>query len=357
MFDFLYGKHLLRRTVSITAAMGGTGKSTKAIVEALAMATGQPLLKFDVPAGPLRVLLINLEDNREAVDKRIAATMKHYKLTPEDIGGRLFTIAKGEMKFKIASQLRGGSVVPDEQAIKGMTRFLIENKIDVLSVDPLISTHKVTENDNSAMRAVIECYDEIAEVANCAVSIWHHTRKGNGTEASIDSMRGAGSLGDACRSVQILETMTAADAKKNELPKYSQYFRAFSGKLNFAPPTDKSDWFQIVSISLDNGGSVDLFGDDIGVVDRWTPPSNEKQELSMDEIAAICREVGTAEWREDARASMWVGKAIATALNLNVDENKMKIIGILKTLLKNRVLKSKPGRTKTHNQVIFVEVG
>ena len=135
-WDFLYDKHLLRGTVSATAAMGATGKSSKSIVEALAMVTGKALLRVPVqrlvqvdpelfdpellakikgePAGglsfdaldnlyqsmPLRVLLINLEDNREAVDKRIAAAMKHYKLTPEDVGGRLFTITKGELKFE-----------------------------------------------------------------------------------------------------------------------------------------------------------------------------------------------------------------------------------------------------------------
>lgn len=70
-WKFLYGSHLLRKTVSGTAAMGATGKSSLSIVEALAMTTGRPLLKLTVPAEPLRVLLINLEDNREAVDKRI----------------------------------------------------------------------------------------------------------------------------------------------------------------------------------------------------------------------------------------------------------------------------------------------
>src|ERR1700687_1847973 len=355
LWEFLYGSHLLRKTVSGTAAMGATGKSSLSIVEALAMTTGRPLLKFSVPSEPLRVLLVNLEDNREAVDKRIAAAMKHHKLTPADVGGRLFTIAKGEMKFKIAMQSRSGSVMRIEPVIKGLIGFLIENKIDVFSIDPFISTHAVNENDNSAIRAVIEIYDEIAEAANCAVSIWHPTRKANGAEASIDSARGAGSFADACRSIRILETMTAAEAKKNDLPKHSQYFRSFSGKLNFAPPTDKSDWFQIVSISLGNGGA-DLFGDDIGVVETWTPPVNEKQELSASEISDICRIVGGSEWREDVRASMWVGKAIATALNLSAEENKEKIKGILKTLLKDHVLRTKPGRTSTHNSVIFVEV-
>ncbi|MHC2318381.1 hypothetical protein ACVIHC_005427 [Bradyrhizobium diazoefficiens] len=357
LWKFLYGSHLLRKTVSGTAAMGATGKSSLSIVEALAMTTGRPLLKFTVPAEPLRVLLINLEDNREAVDKRIAAAMKHHKLTKEDVGGRLFTIAKGELKFKLATQSRSGSVLRNEPSIKAMIGFLIENKIDVFSIDPFISTHAVNENDNSAIRSVIEIYDEIAEAANCAVSIWHHTRKANGQEASIDSARGAGSFADACRSIRILETMTATEAKKNELPKHSQYFRSFSGKLNFAPPTDESDWFQIVSVSLDNGSDADLFGDDIGVVETWTPPANEKQDLAINEMSDICSEVAKAEWREDVRSSMWVGKAVANALNLSAEDNKEKIKGILKTMLKTGMLKTRAGKAKNRHDAIFIEVG
>jgi RecA-family ATPase len=98
------------------------------------MAAGKPLLGVTVPR-PLRVLLINLEDNRAAMDKRIAAAMQHYGLSASDIGGRLFIKAKGELEFKIARQLRSGSVVRDEQLIKGMIAFIIENKIDVFSID------------------------------------------------------------------------------------------------------------------------------------------------------------------------------------------------------------------------------
>jgi hypothetical protein len=44
----LYEKHLLRKTVSGTAAFGETGKSSLSIVEALEMAAGRSLLKFEV---------------------------------------------------------------------------------------------------------------------------------------------------------------------------------------------------------------------------------------------------------------------------------------------------------------------
>jgi hypothetical protein len=358
LWEFLYGKHLLRRTVSATAATGGTGKSSKSIVEALAMTTGRPLLKVTVPREPIRVLLINLEDNREAVDKRIAAVMKHYKLTPEDIGGRLFTKAKGELSFKIATQAHFGLPVRNESAIRGLIAFLLEKRIDVLSIDPFIATHGVIENDNTAMRNVIECYDAIAEAANCAVSIWHHTRKGNGQEASIDSARGAGAFADACRAVRVLETMTKAEAKDLGLEYASSYFRSFSGKLSFAPPADKSDWFHFVSVSLNNGGGgdVSLEGDDVGVVEAWDHPmkGGTAVDLSMDQISEIRREIAGSEWREDMRSDMWAGKAIATALNMDVD-GKARLKSILSKLILTRNLKRVTRKDKARRERVYIE--
>src|SRR5262249_9571258 len=117
-WDFLYGKHLLRGTVSLTAALGGTGKSTKAITEALAMAADKSPLGVRPPNGPLRVLLVNLEDDRPTVDKRVAAAVRHHGLTPADVGDRLITIARGELKLKVASHMRQSVIDPNEAAIK-----------------------------------------------------------------------------------------------------------------------------------------------------------------------------------------------------------------------------------------------
>src|SRR6516165_10221111 len=265
MWNFLYGKHLLRGTVSGTAAPGGTGKSTMSIAEALAMTSGKPILGEPVP-NQLRVILINLEDDRNTMDKRIVAAMKHHGLTKDDISDRLIVIARGDIKLKVAKQLRSGDVERNESVITALTNLMIQHRADVLSVDSFIRTHRVHENDNSAIEEVIECFEDIAQPANCAVHLWHHTRKGNGEGASVDSARGAKAFIDSCRSVRIFETMTKETAQKLRLDHPGFYFRAFSGKRNFAPPLDESDWFKFVSVQLNNSP---LFGDDVGVVERW----------------------------------------------------------------------------------------
>jgi hypothetical protein len=297
---------------------------------------------------------INLEDNREACDKRIAGAMKHHGLKPADIGGRLFTKAKGELKFKVATRTRAGTVVRNEAVIKALIKLVVENQIDVLSIDPLIKTHSVRENDSSEMETVIGCYDDIAEQGNCAVSLWHHTRKPGGGEVTIESVRGSSAAVDACRSARILETMSKEEAEKLKLQNGGYYFREFSGKLNFAPPSEKSTWYQFVNVELENSK---LFGDNVGVVTSWTHPNVAKKQnvtLTSANIAEIKRVVGAGKWREDFRAGLWVGKAVAQVLGLNHEDDVDLLKRVVKSLLDGGALKVVQGKDDNRKTVMFV---
>jgi hypothetical protein len=345
MWDFLYGKHLLRGTVSGTAAMGNTGKSSIAIIEALAMTSTKPLLGIGPPR-PLCVVLINLEDDRNTMDKRIAAAMRHHGLTKEEIGDRLIVIARGEktkLKIKVAKQLRSGDVERNETVIKALTNLMIEHRADVLSIDSFIRTHKVHENDNSAVEEVVECFEDVATAANCAVHLWHHTRKENDQGASLDSARGAKAFVDACRSVRIMETITKEAAEKLKIEHRGFYFRSFFGKRNFAPPLDESDWFKFVNVELNN--NPPLFGDDVGVVERWQFPSAQQANLSPGTIASIMERVGREpRWRNYSTADMWVGKAVAEVLGLDAEDDVIVVKAAVKKLKKMGALREVIGR-------------
>jgi len=355
--NWLLGRHLLRGEVSGSAAMGGTGKSSLSIVEALAIASGKHLTHDTVPSEPLRVVLINLEDKPNIMDKRIAAVMRHHGLRKEDIGDRLIVIGKGDIKFKIAKQLRTGDVERNQEVINELTRLVTKHKADVISIDSFIRTHKVNENDNSAIEEVIECFEEIAVGGNCAVHLWHHTRKSGGQGASVESARGAQAFIDACRSVRILETMSVEEAKKLKIANRRVHFRAFNGKLNFAPGTDQSDWYAIANVRIDNGPfhqNAFLLGDDVGVVEIWQHPGNAEADLTDANIEAIKQLVGGGEWREDVRAGMWVGKAIAQVLNLDPEDDAALVKKTIKRLIEMGALKREPGRDGRRKQVVFI---
>ena len=72
--EWLYGRHYIRHFVSTTIAPGGVGKSALAITEALAMATGRPLLGVQ-PLKRLRVAYWNGEDPLEETERRVVAAI------------------------------------------------------------------------------------------------------------------------------------------------------------------------------------------------------------------------------------------------------------------------------------------
>jgi hypothetical protein len=188
------------------------------------------------------------------------------------------------------------------------------------------------------------------------------TRKGNGLSATVDSARGASSFVDACRSVRMLETMTADKGKKRKIENYRRYFRAFSGKLNFAPPIENSDWFYLKSVPVLNGASSLIMpdggngGDNVGVVEKWSPP--EAAKLTPENIDAIKKAVAEGNWRENVRADMWVGKVVAPILGLDPELNKREITQIIKELIFiKKVLKLLPGKTKDRKDCLFVVPG
>ena len=106
--QWLYGKHLVRKFLSCTVAPGRVGKSSLQLVEAIAMATGRPLLGIQVPE-PLTVWIINLEDPLEELERRVLAVLLHFKIHPDELGGRLFLNSGRDTKVVIASTTKAGT--------------------------------------------------------------------------------------------------------------------------------------------------------------------------------------------------------------------------------------------------------
>lgn len=202
---WLYGRQILRGSVTAVVAPGGVGKTTLLIGTALALVTGRSILGHNVRDGPHRVWLWNLEDSGDELTRTVTGAMKHWGISEADIGGRLFINSglDGD-QLCLATQTRDDGpriVVPVVEALKAEIR---SRKIDVLTVDPFVSSHMVSENDNMAIDMVAKQWANIAAETNCAVLLVHHTRKTNGQEADAEAARGASALTNAARSVLVL---------------------------------------------------------------------------------------------------------------------------------------------------------
>lgn len=272
--QWLYGTHLVRGYVSATISPGGLGKSSLVLVEALAMASGRPLLGVQV-RHPLRVWSWNGEDPLEEQERRFDAAAMRFGLTGEMIGERVNLTSGRDVEIKIAGETRDGALV-FEPVVNAVKSYIRDNRIDVVQVDPFVSSHAVNENDNNAVDAVVKAWARIAQRCQCAVELVHHSRKpatGTRQETSVDDARGAGALVAATRSARTLNRMTRkeAEALGVDEPDRKAHVRIDTGKSNLAP-AGSATWFKLESEWLDNGIDGES-GVSVAVATPWTPPS------------------------------------------------------------------------------------
>jgi hypothetical protein len=276
--QWLYGKHHVRGFMSATFAPGGVGKSMLVLLEAAAMASGRALAGI-MPADELRVGYFNGEDPPEETERRLAALMLKNDLTADHFGDRLFLGSGRDEELVIAEQTRDGTIVrkPDVDRVRQAVGDL---KLDVLILDPFVSTHRVTENDNNAIDVVAKQWVRLAGETNIACELVHHTVKAAlGRETRVEDGRGGGALLFAARSARVLNTMSAEEAEAAGLsPKVRRYyFRVDNGKANLAPPPDGSSWYRFVGVELGNGAGFEA-GDNVGVPVSWEWPDHLARE-------------------------------------------------------------------------------
>ncbi|MCB1745186.1 MAG: AAA family ATPase, partial [Gammaproteobacteria bacterium] len=311
--EWLYGHFLIRRQVSLTVAHPGAGKSTLTIAEALAMATGRMLL-HDAVHQPCKVWLWNGEDPIDELQRRIAGAALHHKIPPEWIEGRLFVDSGRRNPMVIAHTTREGTTVakPVEDALTATIRA---NEIDVVVIDPFVSAHSVSENDNNAIDLVAKTYARIADVTGCAIHLVHHSRKTGGESVDAEHSRGASALLGAARAARTMNVMTADEAAKAGVENRFAHVRIDDGKANLAPRSDKASWIKLAGQYLKNGPMGDA-GDSVGVATRWRWP-DAMEGITPENLVAVQAAVAGGQWRENIQAKAWVGKPIAEALGLD----------------------------------------
>jgi hypothetical protein len=350
--EFLYGKHLVRKFLSGKVAQGATGKSTLVVAETLSMTSGRALVSV-IPHGRLRVWLWNLEDPKEETERKIQAAALHYNLSADDLEGYLFVDSGREQKLVIAETTRDGAKII-RPVVDSLIQEIISRKIDVLIIDPFISSHRVVEN-TADMDLVVKQWSEVAELGNCAVELVHHTRKGE-LEKTVESARGSGSITDACRSVEVLNRMTKEEAKQAGVKNHRLYFRVYDDKPNLAPPKETSNWYKLENVDLGNGPLADgAGGDEVGVAITWQWPDFMAGITGADfeKVAAVIR---AGKFRKSSQANDWVGKAVAKALNLSVKEDRAKIVALLKVWMDAETLVEVPGLDAKSKPREFIEV-
>ncbi len=354
--EWLYGRHLIRKFVSATVAPGGVGKSSLAIVEALAMVSGRALLHDVKPPRPLNVWLWNGEDPMDELERRIEAACLRYDVDLTACEGRLFVNSGRDTPLVIAETTRAGLTIC-RPVVDAVIATAQENKLDVLSIDPFVSSHRVSENDNMAIDAVAREWADVANACNCAIGLSHHSRKTGGEEVTVEAARGASALISAARSARTLNPMNEDEALRVGVENRKLYFRVDDGKANLAPPGDRADWYRLESVDLMNGDGNGP-GDKIGVVTAWEWP-DAMDGVTEADVAAVQTAIAGSEWRADSQAEAWAGNAVAQALGIDIDDKagRARVRAMIKAWLVSGHLVEVVRSDKSRHSRKFIEVG
>jgi RecA-family ATPase len=201
-------------------------------------------------------LLINNEDDAEELELRFRAIIKQCQLSAAEVD-----LMRSNIHYQSGyhQQLKLAYTGPDKivratQLKKEIINYCLQQKIDALMVDPLVSLHDVSENDNGMMNAVMSEIKSVASYAGVGVMLLHHTKKLSGEKIDTDeSLRGASSVKDAARVIYLLSRMTAKEATdcgitSQERPRY---IRLDDGKANYALPSGVANWYYLHSVGFD----------------------------------------------------------------------------------------------------------
>lgn len=278
--EWVLGRRLIAGYVSALVAPGGTGKSTYAILEALAVASGRADICGLKPYRPGKVLIYNTEDPRDEMFRRLLALCEHHNIDKSVLDN--VYVESGLDRSLIVAREDHGVIRFTKQGRK-FQEFCKRKGFKLIVIDPLVSAHQVDENSNVQMDAVVKYFGKIANETRAAISIVHHTYKmPHGTGAGDqNTARGASAIVNATRISSTMTIMSVKEAETMRIPpeERRQFIRLDNAKGNMSPPAFGATWFKLHSVRLYNGDSVGVMAVE-DMADR---------EMSKEQLAEIVR--------------------------------------------------------------------
>ena len=284
------------------------------------MATGLKVNGREQP--PLHVALWNLEDPMHELDRVYIATCNSLGVEEDVVRKNLFLNSGRDVELCIAEMSRVGLRLHDDTR-NNLVDAIKAQKIDVLIVDPFVSSHRVPENDNGAMDGVVKYWAKIAGDANCAIELVHHTRKEGGKGTTAESARGGSAIISAARDVRVINILEENKAGDFGIDKSeaNRYIQVRSDKANFAP-IGAGTWYKIKNVPLLND-SDQMGGDGVGVVE----PYDMRRlviEVDEDQEKDALQLLVDNPRRHHYSSPDWAGYTIAKALGIKLDMNTGK---------------------------------
>ena len=207
------------KTVCSLVGPPGQGKTQFAIQLGISVVTGQPAFgnpAWAVPA-PGATLILDCEDPRNEVHRRIQATIRHSDFSEDDLEAMSERLAYFYPEGKDVRMIDSGGHATGvvDQIIKMINTA--PQRLQLLVLGPTINLLTGDENDNAQMQALMNTWHRISSECGLTVVGIHHTTKQATLQAgrTQTSARGAGAFSGSVRAMLYLQNMIEDEGKKH----------------------------------------------------------------------------------------------------------------------------------------------
>jgi len=181
-------------TALMICGESGVSKSLLLNQLAISLAMGREFIGLKVPTAR-RVIVFQAENTLQQEQERYVAQIKGMGIT---------TTPPNICYFPMEGRLE----LANPHSRKIMIDAIKAHQADVFFIDPLISFHSANENDNSAMRQVLDFVTEVLRKTGAGAGVLHHFGKPTDSGTTEHRARGASAIRDWT------DTMLALTVKK-----------------------------------------------------------------------------------------------------------------------------------------------
>lgn len=323
--DYIVEGQFERGFYYMVGGKGGEGKSAIMLQVSAAIAIGEATLGLS-PTNAFKVLSLNAEDSRAEVNRRLIAIQKTtgWKVPK----GRLFTLSREDLVLVVKDPKEGK--VDWTPFMRKLEKLIVANKIDVLSLDPLVELHRgLSELDNTDMSQFTVLLKRLIRRTKILVFLVHHNRKGTGQSGDIDSFRGATALINGARGGITVETMSEEFYTKKGIAakgKRKDFVRLGMAKTNYSESLDDR-WLRKVKHVVTPKGHTSIgfelitFG---GVVEGTSEGTDWEHYPALIKLFTDGTDKGRL-WSSNPRTTPSIIKAMSNAVGLDAGESQQVI--------------------------------
>lgn len=232
--------------IHLTSAVGGIGKTTIKLYEAVCLALGEPFLGFEC-LNPGRTLYITGEDSAKKLYAMLGRICKQIGLFEPGQEHRLHAV-RSSIAVKLESDLslvsfdqKLRNFVPNQEAIDKIRQAIEDLNPKQIVLDPIAIFGGSEAGGNDSAKAMMQAMHAIRKISDVSIDMISHVGKNSATAKDTGqfSARGATSIANHSRVVRTLLKLNANEYREimgEELGEEQTAIQCFVSKFSDGSP-------------------------------------------------------------------------------------------------------------------------